>query len=92
MTGFVVEVVCSLGKHLNTGVLHLGQLVGSFLEGFGLLNHNRPMPPDLLGQCACMQTTIDGEAQVAAFEVVAQALEVVIDGLVGIVIALHTPI
>src|SRR5260221_921652 len=89
VAGFVVEVVGCLGKHLDARILDLGRLVGGFLEGFGLLYHDSPMPPDLLGQRACMQTTIDRETQVATFEVVTQAPVVVIEGLVTVVIGMY---
>src|SRR6185312_4032561 len=59
--GFVVEVVGRLGQHLNAGILHLGWLIGGFLEGFGLLHHDSPMPSNFLRQSTGMQTAIYGE-------------------------------
>src|SRR5258706_1433126 len=48
--GFVVELVGCLGQYLDTGILHLGRLIGGLLESFGLLHHDSPMPSNFLRQ------------------------------------------
>ena len=90
--GLVVEVVGALSKHLDTRVLHLRRLIRGLLESFGLLQHDRSAPPDLLGQSASVQSAVDGEAQVTTLEVITQAHVVIVEGLVTVVIGMQASV
>ena len=85
----VVQVVRRLGQHLHAGVLHLRRLAGGPLQRPRLLDHDRAVALDLVRRGARVQAAVDREAEVAAVQVVAEPAVVVVEGLVGVVVAVQ---
>ena len=88
----VEQVVGALGEHLDPGILDLGRLLGGAAQSLGLLDHQGSMTLDLVLDGAGVQPAVDREAEMAALQVVAETAEVVIDGCVGIVVAVDAPV